>query len=95
MPTQGKLADAAVATCRALDTLNIDFGIFGGCAVAILGGPRQSKDVDCVVDCNKEWLVQRLSEMEGFRSMGNSRPDLAQFIFGESNVLIEFFPSRL
>lgn len=59
-----------------------------------LGGPRESKDLDCVVNCDKEWLVQRLSRVAGFRSMNNIRTDLAQFIFGEANLLVESFPSR-
>ena len=93
MPSFGKLSDAAIAICKALDELGVDFGIFGGYAIAMLGGPRESKDIDCVVNCDKEWLVRQLSRIEGFQSMGNTRPDLAQFIFGNSNVLLELFPS--
>ncbi|KAI6850013.1 hypothetical protein KC343_g2432 [Hortaea werneckii] len=93
MPTNSKLADAAIAMNKALEALGVDFGIFGGYAIAVLGGPRESKDIDCTVNCTKDWLVEKLSQVEGFRSMGNTRPDLAQFIYGDSGVLIECFPS--
>lgn len=93
MPALAKLSDAAIALSKALDDLNVDHGIFGGFAVAAIGGPRESKDIDCAVGCSKEWLVSALSKVKGFKSMGNSRPDLAQFLYGDGNVLVEFFPS--
>lgn len=93
MPSLSKLSDAAIAICKALDELGVDFGIFGGYAVAVLGGPRESKDIDCVVNCSKDWLVQKLSKVDGFRSSGNVRPDFASFLYGEHNILLEFFPS--
>ena len=94
MTTIAELSDAAIAICRVLDQSGVKFGIFGGFAVSALGGPRGSKDIDCVVHCSKEWLVERLKSVPSFQTMGNTRPDLAKFLFGKSHVLIEFFPSK-
>ncbi|KAH9828467.1 hypothetical protein Tdes44962_MAKER02385 [Teratosphaeria destructans] len=79
----------------ALRKLNVQYGIFGGYAIATLGGPRESKDIDCVVGCTKEWLVSMLSQVKDFHFMGNLRPDLAQFIYGDRNILIELFPTSM
>ncbi len=93
MHSQAKLSDAAIAIDKALTELGVEYGIFGGYAIATLGGRRESKDIDCAVNCAKDWLVRELSKKEGFNFMGNVRPNLAQFIFGKHNVLLEFFPS--
>lgn len=94
MPTSEDLSDVAIAIGRAMDRLGIPFGIFGGYAIATLGGPRESKDIDCAVNCTKEWLVSNLSENDGFKSMGNKRQDIVTFLWGDRNVLVEFFPSK-
>jgi hypothetical protein len=94
MPSITKLSDAAIAINDACREIGVEFGIFGGYAVAVLGGPRESKDIDCVVNCEKEWLVEKLSQIRGFRSMGNTRADLASFLYGDENILIEFFPGK-
>jgi hypothetical protein len=93
MPTTAALGDAAIALSRALSTLGVEHGVFGGYAVAVLGGPRASKDIDCAVNCQKEWLVRNLSAVEGFKFTGNARPDLVVFLYGDKNILIELFPS--
>ncbi|KXS93549.1 hypothetical protein AC578_4972 [Pseudocercospora eumusae] len=95
MPSFGKLSDAAIAIEQALAPQGVDFGIFGGYAVAVLGGPRESKDIDCAIGCTKEWLVENLGRVPGFRSTGNARADLASFLYGNDNILIEFFPTSL
>ncbi|KAF1818434.1 uncharacterized protein K489DRAFT_413725 [Dissoconium aciculare CBS 342.82] len=96
MPSTPKLSDAAIAISKALgDQLGVEFGIFGGFAIAVLGGPRESKNIDCVVNCSKEWLVNNLGKIDGFRSTGNSRPDLASFLYGENHVLLECFPTSM
>ena len=45
---QDRLNDAAIALSRVLSDARIKFGIFGGYAIAVLGGQRESKDIDCV-----------------------------------------------
>jgi hypothetical protein len=37
-----------------LQQANIKHGIFGGYAVASFGGPRESKDADCIAAVSKE-----------------------------------------
>lgn len=93
MPSTAALSEAAIALSTALNTLGVERGIFGGYAVAVLGGPRASKDIDCAVDCNKEWLVEKLSTIDGFTFTGNVRADLAVFLWGDKSILIELFPS--
>lgn len=88
------LGDAAIAIREALDELGVLFGIFGGYAIAAMGGPRESKDIDCAVNCEKEWLVEQLQSRSDFKYMGNSRKDLAAFLYGTRGVLVEFFPSK-
>lgn len=46
---QSRLNDAAIALDRVLVAANIKYGIFGGYAITALGGPRESKDVDCLL----------------------------------------------
>ena len=94
MVTAEDLGDAAIALARALDELRIPGGIFGGVGVGVLGGPRESKDIDCLVHCRKDWLVTKLSQKADFKSMGNKRPDIATFLWGPCNILVECFPSE-
>lgn len=94
MPFTGDLSDAAIAIWEVLDNLGVPFGIFGGFAIATLGGPRESKDIDCAVHCTKEWLVEKSKKIEGFKSMDNQRQDIVTFLWGDRNVLLEFFPSE-
>jgi hypothetical protein len=94
MPFTGDLSDAAIAIREVLDDLEVPFGIFGGFAIATLGGPRESKDIDCAVHCTKEWLVENLRNTEGFKPMDNQRADIVTFLWGDRNVLLEFFPSE-
>ncbi|GAB7336731.1 hypothetical protein MBLNU13_g10831t2 [Cladosporium sp. NU13] len=95
MPFTGDLSDAAIAIREVLDDLEVQFGIFGGFAIATLGGPRESKDIDCAVHCTKEWLVEKLRKIEGFKPMDNQRPDIVTFLWGDRNVLLEFFPTSM
>lgn len=92
----GRLNDAAIAVNKALLEARVTFGIFGGFAVGVHGGPRESKDIDCVVNCQKEWLVTFLSSKKDFLYTNNTRPDYAAFFWGNdkpgNGVLIEFFP---
>ncbi|KAI9667132.1 MAG: hypothetical protein M1831_001309 [Alyxoria varia] len=94
---QGRLNDAAIALTRILRSHGIAFGMFGGGAVAILGGPRESKDLDILAVCSsKRTLVQYVNGKEGFRFTGNTREDLATFLWSDNPntqqwVLVEVF----
>jgi hypothetical protein len=94
MPFTRDLSDAAIAIREVLDNLGVPFGIFGGFAIATLGGLRESKDIDYTVHCTKEWLVENLKKIKGFKSMDNQRQDIITFLWGDRNVLLEFFPSE-
>lgn len=94
MVTAEDLNDAAIALARVLDELGIPGGILGGVGVGALGGPRESKDIDCLVHCSKDWLVTNLHRKADFRSMANKRSDIATFLWGPRNILVECFPSE-
>ena len=50
---QARLNDAAIALSRVFNTADFKFGIFGGYAIAVIGGQRESKDIDCVASLSK------------------------------------------
>ncbi|KAK6435230.1 hypothetical protein LTR95_008582 [Oleoguttula sp. CCFEE 5521] len=95
MVSSEDLSDAAIAIREVLDELGVQFGIFGGYAVATLGGPRESKDIDCAVHCSKNWLSSELSQRSNFRFLANKRQDIVTFLWGDRGVLVEFFPTSM
>lgn len=83
---QARLNDAAITLGRILDPQGVQFGIFGGGAIAMLGGPRASKDLDViVVQIQKDTLVRMIDGRGGFRFLNNSRNDVAIFIWNDRN----------
>ncbi|KAI9763440.1 MAG: hypothetical protein M1840_000523 [Geoglossum simile] len=54
---QARLNDAAIALSKVLVANEVKHGIFGGCAVAALGGPCEAKDVDCLVASDKPQMM--------------------------------------
>jgi hypothetical protein len=81
---------------RVLAQNNVKFGIFGGYAVAILGGPRESKDVDCLVSVTKPQILGLLDGQAGFVAVPQSRQDYVAFLWSEKPnreraVLVEIF----
>ncbi|KAK2762724.1 hypothetical protein FQN54_000898 [Arachnomyces sp. PD_36] len=93
---QARLNDAAIALYRVLSSNSIKFGIFGGYAVATLGGPRESKDVDCIASVNKEQILNLLNGKSGFVAVPQSRQDYVAFLWSdkpnrERSVLVEIF----
>lgn len=100
----GRLNDAAIALHRVLSLHHVKFGIFGGYAIATLGGPRESKDVDCLASVNKQQIVSLLDGKSGFQVIPQSRQDYVAFLWSdkpsrERAVLVEIFceiyPGRL
>ncbi|KAG4430177.1 hypothetical protein IFR05_014336 [Cadophora sp. M221] len=57
---QDRLNDAVMSLSRVLSDAGIKFGIFGGYAIAVLGGQRESKDIDCVAALSKQAAVNLL-----------------------------------
>jgi hypothetical protein len=72
---QGRLNDAAIALHQVFQQANIKHGIFGCYAIASLGGPRESKDVDCIAAVSKEQIVQVLNGRNGFVFINQTRQD--------------------
>ena len=93
---QARLNDAAIALHRLLSSHHVNFGIFGGYAVATLGGPRESKDVDCLASVNKQQIITLMDGKAGFQAIPQSRQDCVAFLWSEKPnreraVLVEIF----
>ncbi|EFE44409.1 hypothetical protein TRV_00825 [Trichophyton verrucosum HKI 0517] len=93
---QLRLNDAAISLHRVLSAHGVKFGIFGGYAVAALGGPRESKDVDCLACVNKDQILNILDGKSGFVAVPQSRRDYVAFLWSdkptrERAVLVEIF----
>lgn len=86
---------AAVAIYTALEASGIKFGIFGGYAVSVLGGNRESKDVDCIVSASKQEILRVLDGKNGFTAIPQTREDYVAFLWSEHPaVLVEIFCAR-
>ncbi|KAK2797608.1 hypothetical protein FQN50_009121 [Emmonsiellopsis sp. PD_5] len=93
---QARLNDAAIALHRVLSSHHVKFGIFGGYAVATLGGPRESKDVDCLASVNKQQILGLLDGKAGFVAVPQARQDYVAFLWSDKPnrdraVLVEIF----
>lgn len=93
---QDRLNDAAIALHRVLSRANIRFGIFGGYAIGVLGGSRESKDIDCIASISKQQIIAVLDGQAGFAAVPQSRQDYVAFLWSDvperSNaVLVEIF----
>ncbi|KAI1073495.1 ser/Thr protein phosphatase [Whalleya microplaca] len=91
-----RLNDAAIALHRVLSRERINFGIFGGYAIAAIGGVRESKDVDCLASVSKAQVIQLLDGKEGFQAIPQSRQDFVAFFWSDkpdrrNAVLVEIF----
>ncbi|KID88399.1 hypothetical protein MAJ_11062, partial [Metarhizium majus ARSEF 297] len=93
---QERLNDAAIALHRVLSREQVTFGIFGGYAVATFGGPRESKDVDCIASVSKDQIIRLLNNKEGFQVIPQGRQDYVAFFWSDridrgNAVLVEIF----
>jgi len=93
---QTRLNDAAIALHRVLGRHGIRFGIFGGYAVATLGGARESKDIDCLASVTKQQVIGIMNGQEGFQAIPQSREDYVAFLWSDKPnrahaVLVEIF----
>ncbi|KAH8883277.1 hypothetical protein GQ53DRAFT_732457 [Thozetella sp. PMI_491] len=91
-----RLNDAAIALHRVLSREGINFGIFGGFAVGVMGGVRESKDIDCLASSSKEQILHVLDKKEGFEAIPQTRQDYVAFLWSErpdraNAVLVEIF----
>lgn len=93
---QNRLNDAAISLHRVLTRHNVHFGIFGGYAIGVLGGARESKDIDCVASVSKQQIIALLDGKDGFSAMPQSRQDYVAFVWSDKPdrrraVLVEIF----
>ncbi len=93
---QSRLNDAAIALDRVLAAANVKYGIFGGYAISSLGGPRESKDVDCVASASKQQIVALLDGKYGFKYIDQTRTDYVAFSWSDKPkdpraILVEIF----
>jgi hypothetical protein len=93
---QDRLNDAAIALYNVLTQYGIRFGIFGGYAAGVLGGMRESKDIDCLASISKSQATQILDGKNGFQVIPQDRQDYVAFFWSEHQgrqnpVLVEIF----
>lgn len=93
---QDRLNDAAISLHRVLSQNNVRFGIFGGYAIGVLGGARESKDIDCIASVSKQQIVALLDGKDGFTAVPQSRQDYVAFLWSDKPdrsraVLVEIF----
>ncbi|KAK7518998.1 hypothetical protein IWZ03DRAFT_375200 [Phyllosticta citriasiana] len=78
-----------------LQASGIKFGIFGGYAVSVLGGNRESKDVDCIVSVSKQEILHILDGKNGFKALPQTREDYVAFLWSENPTeLVEIFCAK-
>ncbi|KAK7525489.1 uncharacterized protein IWZ02DRAFT_237616 [Phyllosticta citriasiana] len=95
MVHQQRLKDAAIAMYATLQASGIKFGIFGGYAVSVLGGNRESKDVDCIVSVSKQEILHILDGKNGFKALPQTREDYVAFLWSENPTeLVEIFCAK-
>lgn len=97
------LNDAAICLHAILAKQKINFGIFGGYAVSSLGGPRESKDIDCLVAIDKANILkildgQGIPGRGNFAAINQTRQDYVAFFWTSEkdakknhSVLVEIF----
>ncbi|PYI22900.1 hypothetical protein BO86DRAFT_212039 [Aspergillus japonicus CBS 114.51] len=93
---QDRLNDAAIALHRILSRTSIHFGIFGGYAIGVLGGLRESKDIDCIASISKQQILAILDGHDGFIAIPQGRQDYVAFLWSDRPdrshaVLVEIF----
>lgn len=93
---QARLNDAAIKLHQLLDHVHVKHGIFGGYAIGVLGGPRESKDIDCIAAVSKQSLIAFVDGKAGFQYISQSRPDYVAFFWSDkpdrrNPVLVEVF----
>jgi hypothetical protein len=93
---QTRLNDAAIALDRVLSKAGVKFGIFGGYSITVLGGQRESRDIDCVASVNKQQIISVMNGKEGFVAVPQGRQDYVAFLWSDqpnrqNAVLVEIF----
>jgi hypothetical protein len=101
---QARLNDAAIALYRVFYAADVKHGIFGGYAIGVLGGPRESKDIDCIASISKQDAIDILDGKEGFHYVDQTRDDYVAFLWSDSpkkerpvlvEIFVEKFPGKI
>ncbi|KAI4151994.1 MAG: hypothetical protein LQ340_003158 [Diploschistes diacapsis] len=80
---QERLNDAAIALCRILQAAGVKHGIFGGYGIGALGGPRESKDVDCIASITNAEVIAIVNFKNAFVYVNHGRDDYASFLWSD------------
>jgi len=93
---QARLNDAAITLSRILHEAGTKHGVFGGFAIGSLGGPRETKDIDCIASVSKQQVIQLLNGKQGFHFIDQARDDYVAFLWSDkpdrqNAVLVEIF----
>jgi hypothetical protein len=91
-----RLNDASIALNKILQRAGVRHGIFGGYAIAVLGGQRESKDIDCVASVTKQQILNIMDGKDGFVAVPQTRQDYVAFLWSDrpdrsQAVLVEIF----
>ncbi|KIW63868.1 hypothetical protein PV04_08840 [Phialophora macrospora] len=91
-----RLNDGAITLSKLLDEAHIKHGMFRGYAIGAFGGPRETKDIDCIVATTKPALIQLLNGKSGFVCVPQTRTDYVAFLWSDQAdprrpVLVEVF----
>lgn len=95
---QERLNDAAIALCKILSENNVKHGIFGGWVVGIRGGPRGSKDIDCLVAGGKQQVLKmyvRSRRVSIHSSVNTLRKNAGQFSWYYSRLALKRYSHLL
>jgi hypothetical protein len=74
---QARLNNTAIALYRAFYSANVKHGIFGGYAIGVLGGPRKSKDINCIALISKQDAIDLLGGKGGFNLLIKARTTIS------------------
>ncbi|KAI0378524.1 hypothetical protein F5Y04DRAFT_283752 [Hypomontagnella monticulosa] len=74
-----RLHDTAIELHHILSQKNLRFGIFGGYAIAVMQGVRDTSDIDCLVSASKDDVIEVLDGKGSFILLPSPRQDYALF----------------
>jgi hypothetical protein len=101
---QACLNDATIALYRVFYTADVKHRIFGGYAIGVLGGPRESKDINYIASISKQDAIDLLDRKEGFHYVDQTQNDYVAFLWSDNpkkerpvlaEIFVEKFPGRI
>jgi hypothetical protein len=92
---QARLNDAAICLFTILSEAGIYSGIFGGYGIAVMGGNRESKDIDCLASLTKQEAIHLLDGVFRFDVVPQNRQDLGINVSAAKEAAGGFDPDEL